>query len=132
MRYVKQVIISLTLVVASLFLGFQSVMAVDPLGGACSLAPADSTFCQNKNQDSVKPVIDSSNSLLVRIARTIILITGAISVVMVIIGGFRYVISNGDSNGLQSAKNTILYALIGLIIAAVSQIIVGFVLSKFV
>ena len=54
---------------------------------------------------------------------------GAVSVLMIIIGGFRYVISGGDSNGIQGAKNTIIYALVGLVIVLFSQIIVRFVLK---
>jgi hypothetical protein len=49
---------------------------------------------------------------------------------MIVVGGFRYVTSAGDSTKVGSAKNTILYALIGLIIVALAQIVVRFVLSK--
>jgi hypothetical protein len=49
---------------------------------------------------------------------------------MIIYGGFRYITSGGDSNGVTAAKNTILYAIIGLIIVALAQIIVNFVLNK--
>ena len=58
-------------------------------------------------------------------------IVGVAAVIMVIVGGFRYVTSGGDSAGISSAKNTILYALIGLIIAALAQVIVRFVLGRF-
>jgi len=51
-------------------------------------------------------------------------------VVMVMIGGFKYMLSNGDSNGIQTAKNTILYALIGLVVAVSGQVIVSFVISR--
>ena len=57
-------------------------------------------------------------------------IIGAVSVIMIIYGGFRYITSGGDSNGVTAAKNTILYASIGLIIVALAQIIVNFVLDK--
>jgi hypothetical protein len=49
---------------------------------------------------------------------------------MIVWGGLRYITSGGDSNKLSSAKNTIIYALIGLIIVALSQFIVRFVLAK--
>jgi len=57
-------------------------------------------------------------------------IVGAIAVIMIIIGGFRYVTSAGDSNTASSARNTILFAIVGLIIVAFAQIIVRFVLQK--
>jgi hypothetical protein len=49
---------------------------------------------------------------------------------MVIIGGFRYIVSNGDSNGVSGAKNTILYAIVGLVIVLFAQVIVRFVLTR--
>lgn len=55
---------------------------------------------------------------------------GIASVVMIIIGGFKYVISMGDSTNINSAKNTILYAMIGLVVVAMAQVIVNFVLDK--
>lgn len=51
---------------------------------------------------------------------------GAIALLMIVIGGFRYVISRGDPNGMSQAKNTILYALIGLVIVLTAYSIVIF------
>lgn len=56
------------------------------------------------------------------------IVVGSISVIMIIVGGFRYVISNGDTNGVSGAKNTILYAIVGLVIVLFAQVIVNFVL----
>lgn len=61
------------------------------------------------------------------IANTLIFVIGAIAVLMIIIGGIRYVTSNGDSKATTSAKDTILYAVIGLIVAIASYAIVNFV-----
>ena len=57
-------------------------------------------------------------------------IVGSISVIMVIYGGFRYVTSGGNDQSVSGAKNTIVYALIGLVIVALAQVIVHFVLAK--
>jgi len=65
------------------------------------------------------------------IANTLIFIVGAISVIMVIVGGLRYVLSNGDSAGLKSAKDTIMYALIGVAVAVFAYALVAFVISRF-
>jgi hypothetical protein len=56
--------------------------------------------------------------------------TGAISVLMIIIGGLRYTISAGDQGALTSAKNTILYAVVGLVVSIMAYAIVNFVLSN--
>ncbi|MFI5271286.1 MAG: pilin [Candidatus Saccharimonadales bacterium] len=57
-------------------------------------------------------------------------IVGAISVIMIIYGGFRYITSGGDSGRVGNAKNTLIYAVIGLFIVALAQLIVHFVLSQ--
>ncbi len=54
-------------------------------------------------------------------------VVGAVAVIMIIIGGLRYVISGGDSNGISGAKNTILYAIVGLVVVLFAQVIVAFV-----
>lgn len=59
-------------------------------------------------------------------------IIGAVSVIMLIWGGLRYIISGGDSKKITDAKNTILYAIIGLIIALLSYAIIQFVLDSIV
>ena len=57
-------------------------------------------------------------------------IIAAVSVIMIIYGGFRYITSGGKQESVSGAKTTILYALIGLVIVALAQVIVQFVLSK--
>jgi hypothetical protein len=58
------------------------------------------------------------------------LIVGVVSVIMIIVGGFNYVLSGGDSTKVGNAKNTILYAIVGLVIVALAQAIVVFVLNN--
>ena len=58
------------------------------------------------------------------------IVVGSVSVIMIIIGGFRYIISGGDSTGVSGAKNTILYAIVGLVIVLFAQVIVRFVLTN--
>lgn len=58
-------------------------------------------------------------------------VIGIIAVVMIMVGGIKYITSQGDAAQVNSAKNTILYAAIGLVVVALAQIIVQFVLSRF-
>lgn len=58
------------------------------------------------------------------------LLVGIAAVIMIIIGGFKYITSQGESSNTASAKNTVLYAIIGLIIVALAQLIVRFTLDK--
>lgn len=59
----------------------------------------------------------------------VLYIVGFISVIMLIWGGIRYIISGGDSKKITDAKNTILYAILGLIIVFFAYAIVNFVLN---
>lgn len=67
-----------------------------------------------------------------KISSVLLFIVGAIAVIMIVIGGLRYVISGGDASQVQAAKNTILYALVGIIIAILAYAAVNFVISSFV
>lgn len=64
------------------------------------------------------------------IIQIISLAAGIAAVIMIIIGGFKYITSGGDSSKVSSAKNAIIYAIIGLVIVALSQFIVQFVLGR--
>lgn len=65
-----------------------------------------------------------------QVTNTILYIVGIIAVIMLIIGGIKYVISGGDSKKVTDAKNTVLYAIIGLIISFLAFAIVNFVISS--
>lgn len=58
-------------------------------------------------------------------------IIGVIAVVMIMIGGISYITSQGEPAKTATAKNTLLYAAIGLVVAALAQVFVQFVLKKF-
>lgn len=57
-------------------------------------------------------------------------IVGIVAVILIIINGLRFITSNGDSNSITSAKNGIIYAIVGLIIVALAQVIVRFVITR--
>lgn len=66
------------------------------------------------------------------ITNVLLFIIGAISVIMLIIGGIRYTTSNGDSTAVTNAKNTILYAVVGIVVALLAYALVNFVITSFV
>jgi hypothetical protein len=88
-------------------------------------------------QDGLNSV-DSSNPATRRplserireVVNVILFVLGAIAVIMIIIGGIRYVVSAGDSGAITGAKNTILYAVIGLVVALLAFAIVNFVVNS--
>jgi hypothetical protein len=70
------------------------------------------------------------NNIIHDIINIFSLVVGIVAVIMIIVGGFRYITSGGASDSVSGAKNTIIYAIIGLIVVALAQFIVQFVLNK--
>ncbi len=70
------------------------------------------------------------DSTIKTVINIISIVVGIVAVIMIIIGGFKYITSNGDSGAVSSAKNTILYAIVGLVVVALAQIIVRFVVNR--
>jgi multisubunit Na+/H+ antiporter MnhB subunit len=68
-------------------------------------------------------------SIFTTVVNVLLFVIGAISVIMLIIGGIRYTVSAGDSTNVTAAKNTIMYALIGLVVAFLAFAIVNWVLG---
>ena len=82
------------------------------------------------NTGNVPENIDGNDGLVTKVVNILLWAIGLISVIMIIIGGIRYATSNGDSNAVTAAKNTIMYAVIGLVIAIFAYAIVNFVLVQ--
>lgn len=109
-------------------------------GSNLSLKPASDSYnpCADKNGDGkvdgADAAVDSSQSKLDNLVKQVItvlsVIIGIVAVIFIIIGGAKYITSGGDSGKVSSAKNTVIYALVGLIIVALAQVMVRFVLSK--
>ncbi|HSW81722.1 MAG TPA: hypothetical protein VLG40_04990 [Candidatus Saccharimonas sp.] len=133
----------------------QALMVTPALALAVSIvAPAAVTFaaadngCTNASTGQVdvakgpsggaacaKPVQGAQNlfgtgGIFVTITNILLFVIGAIAVVMLIVGGVRYVVSNGDQNAVTGAKNTILYAIIGIIIAFLAYAAVNFITGQ--
>jgi len=87
----------------------------------------------NTPSDTCAGDASSSNQLqniLTLVVNIFSFIVGIIAVIMIIIGGIKYITSGGESSNVSGAKNTIIYAIIGLIIVALAQVLVHFVLAK--
>lgn len=98
----------------------------DNLCGGADLSLGASNDCEGTDTDAEKSV----NNLIETIVNILTTVVGILAVIFIIVGGYRYITSGGDSGKVTSARNTIVYALIGLIIVALAQIIVRFVLNK--
>ena len=96
-------------------------------GANLNFSAASGTDCEAAAEE---PAGDRVNRLVTAVINVVSLIVGVVAVVMIIIGGLRYVTSNGDSGQVGNAKNTIMYAVIGLIVVALAQVIVRFVVQR--
>ncbi len=72
----------------------------------------------------------SAQSIIKKIINIVSWVVGVIAVIMIIIAGLRYVTSGGQEKGVTGAKNTIMYAIIGLVVVALAQVIVRFVITN--
>lgn len=127
------------LCLVALFLAFAAgglVMAPAAHADSIELIPgcqngqaAGSATCGSHNSTGSDPIA-GPNGLLTKATKIIAIITGIASVIMIIVGGFRYVLSGGDASSVASAKRTIIYASVGIVITIAAGSIVAFVLSK--
>lgn len=133
MLKIKELFMSLILLGSSVFapiavVGVAAAQANTECQGIdnCLNTGADSTDPEGANTDATSTI----NDMITLVINIFSIIVGVISVIMIIIGGLKYITSGGDSGNVSGAKNTILYAVIGLVVVALSQVIVRFVLEK--
>lgn len=74
---------------------------------------------------------EGKTAIFQTITNVLLFIIGAVSVIMLIIGGIRYTTSQGDQTAVQNAKNTILYSIVGIVVALLAYAAVNFVLTSF-
>lgn len=103
-----------------------ALLATNPVLAAIQ-AGADSA------RGSEQPIMLFGDSgIFSEITNVLLFVIGAIAVIMIVIGGLRYVISGGDAKQVDAAKNTILYAIIGIIVAILAYAIINFITGAFV
>lgn len=100
--------------------GIQTASAIDLID--CSGANANSTVCKSKD--------DNAGQMVVNIVNMLLFVLGVVGVIVIIIGGFMYVTSAGDANRAKTGKDTIMYAVIGLIVALMAFAIVNWVATR--
>lgn len=86
----------------------------------CAVCQADPDKCQG----------DDIGGIVQKVIKVLLFIIGAASVVMIIVGGVRYVTSAGNPEAVKGAKNTIVYAIVGLVVAILAYAIVTFVINN--
>lgn len=98
--------------------------AVEVFKQCGSGAASNTAVCKASGSDDLGKMVKI-------IVNTILVVIGMVAVIMIVVGGVRYTTSNGDSSAIKNAKDTILYACVGLVVAIMSFAIVNFVVSRF-
>lgn len=87
-------------------------------------------YCFSRFSDLANPLPNVSTDNRLQVILNIVLaITGAIAVLIIVLAGFRYIISQGDPNTVATARNAIIYSLVGLVVIMFAFAIVNFVLE---
>jgi hypothetical protein len=110
-----------------LALGFAAFVPVAAVGAVDVYEPcannADTAVCASTG--------DNVNEIVKTVINVLLFVVGLISVIMIIISGISYATSGGDSGAVSKAKNTLLYAVIGLVVAFLAYAIVNWVIGLF-
>lgn len=122
MNKIQKIVTGIMLNLTLIFLNFNTLVFADTKsviqGGV------------NDANGGAQPNAKSLNETITSVINLLSAAVGIIAVIMIIVGGFRYITSSGNPEAAKSARNTILYAIIGLVVVAMAQIIVLFVLNK--
>jgi len=124
-------------IITALLIALSSVLFAVPVaavGGDVFEGPCTDPAAQNsalcKQRGTYDNPLLGPNGLLTRVTRLLAIATAVSAVISIIISGFLYVTADGDSKRLNTAKQTLVYAIVGLAVAALAQAIVSFVLTK--
>ena len=122
-------LISLTIVFLSVLTAFAfispAIGLAEPRDYVCDGVELTGGSC---TETEGSPNVESTIATVINVLSIAV---GVVAVIMIIIAGFRYITSGGDSNNVSGAKQAILAAIIGLVIVAAAQLIVRFVINQF-
>jgi len=85
-----------------------------------------SVYCQNRGSGETQV-----NGIIKTIVEVLLTAVGAISIIMIVIGGIMFALSSGDAQKAAKARNTVLYAVVGLAVSLFASAIVNFVFNRF-
>lgn len=125
---IKNVIVSLALAAGMLFVPAFGSDALAVFPNVDGGVPAGVEAARGESQPGE---LFGDQGIFRRITNILLFLIGVLSVIMLIIGGLRYVLSGGNQQAVGAAKNTILYAIVGLIVAILSYAIINFVITSF-
>lgn len=128
MSKMKKLFIVLAVIAASALIFSTPALAAD----CGSENSSQQAICEGVGQTGGQSAASGTtiNNLIRTVINFLSIGVGLLAVVMIIVGGFKYITSGGDSNKVASAKKTIIYSVIGLVVAFFAQILVQTVLNE--
>ena len=127
---ITKIIMSFAIVFSAVFV--PTLLSPDLASAAAGVASPKDRACEGvKAAGGGQCDGDRFSEFLKEIVNILLFIVGTISVIMIIVGGLRYALSGGDSNSVTAGKNTVLYAIIGLVVSIMAFAIVNFVIGSF-
>jgi hypothetical protein len=121
----------LPILVLAITLLSPGIVAAAPNPNACPAATNSQTQVLNGINQTTTDCSDSAVTKVIKTAVQILsLIAGIAAIIMIVLAGFKYITSAGEASRVANAKNTLIYALVGIVIAALAQFLVHFVLTQ--
>lgn len=113
--------------------GATASAAFDVLGQPCASRP-DATVCKDNDtsQTTTRNRLYGQDGLVGKIVRILAIIVGFAAVIVLIIAGIQYMNSGGDSTKVNNAKNAMLYAVIGIVVAVIAPVLILFVIGRII
>lgn len=99
----------------------------NPIDEACQGEADNSDVCQSATDEN--PISGREGAIL-RIANILSIVGGIGAVIMVIVSGIKITLSGGDANRVKSGRETLIYAVIGLIVIALSRSLIVFIINR--
>lgn len=128
----KKLFIALSLFTTLLVPAGVAAQSVDIFEDVCKREPSASA-CEDRVGNSKDPnqnPIYGPNGIVTKAVNILSLVIGIAAVIFIIVAGFRFIISGSNSQNVNESREHVIYALVALVLAAVAQIMVRFVLTK--
>ena len=123
----KKSIISIAIMTCAVF--GTSVLSTASLSGSVSAQVSKGIDTATTSEMKGKS-IDGDKGLIKTVVNVLLWAVGVLSVIMIIFSGFRYITSSGDASKTKSSQSTLIYSVVGLIVAIMAWAIVNMVINR--
>ena len=122
---IKKILISIAVILTS----FMSMTSLNLKADTAAQQACNGLNSLNSSNNCSSGSSSSVDNLVKNVTNLISYIVGAVAVIVIIFAGFRFITAGGDQNTVSSGRNMLLYAIVGLVIAATAQIIVHYAIN---